>query len=161
MRIRNTGESHKEVTKQKKSIVSYYYFCLMIEGSGAGPGAASGAGSVLVTNGSRCWSGGSKNIRILRIRIPNTCPHTEIYMYHNRGNPSHFSLEPSTSATVLLHYCIFCNNCFTKPCFSNSTSGLYSIMIFFHLWPMRKKEWNNFSYFLNNIGFLTKENLHL
>jgi hypothetical protein len=36
-----------------------YYFCLMMEGSGVGPGAE----SVLVTNGSGCGSGKPKNIR--------------------------------------------------------------------------------------------------
>ncbi len=40
-----------------------YYFCLMMERSGAG------SGTVLVTNGSGCGSGRPKNIRI---RIPNT-----------------------------------------------------------------------------------------
>jgi hypothetical protein len=77
-------------SQNRRNQLFSHYCCLMIEGSGAGSRAASGAGSVLVINGSRCGSGRSKNKRILRIRIPNTCPHTEIYMYHNRGNPSHF-----------------------------------------------------------------------
>jgi hypothetical protein len=40
-----------------------------MEGSEAGSGAESGAGSVLVTKGSGCGSGRPKNIRILWIRI--------------------------------------------------------------------------------------------
>jgi hypothetical protein len=59
-------KSHKEVTVQNRINQGFsYYFCLMIEGSGAG----SGAGSVLVINGSGYGSGRPKSIRIL---IPNT-----------------------------------------------------------------------------------------
>ncbi len=57
-------QSHKKITKQYPEIKVFlsYYFCLMMEGPGSG----------LVTNGSECGSRRPKNIRILRIRIPNT-----------------------------------------------------------------------------------------
>jgi hypothetical protein len=87
-------KSHKEVTRQGFS----YYFCLMTEGSGAGPG------SVLVTNGSGCGSGRPKNIRILqmRIRIPNSaCTFVDVLnaVLHVH-NPA---LDLLLQASVVLH----------------------------------------------------------
>ncbi len=68
MRIRNTGKitsflKHKVIKKSQygRNQCFSYYFCLMMEGSGAGP--------VLENNGSGCGSGRPKNIRI---RIRNT-----------------------------------------------------------------------------------------
>ncbi len=68
MRVQNTGTFyHYSQLKVKKKLQKSgnqrfsYYFCVMMEGSGAG--------SVLVTNGSGCGSGSPKNIRIW---IPNT-----------------------------------------------------------------------------------------
>ncbi len=69
MRIRNTGtftsffkdKKWKKLQKIVEIKVFLTIFCLMMEGSGAG--------SILVTNGSGCGSGRPENIRI---RIPNT-----------------------------------------------------------------------------------------
>jgi hypothetical protein len=63
-------KSHKEVTKGFSN-----YFCLMMEGSGAG--------SVPPTNGSGSGSGRPKNLRILRIRIRLRLRNTVYGIYHN------------------------------------------------------------------------------
>ncbi len=61
-------------SQNRRNQVFSYYYCSMMEGSGAG----SGARSVLVTNGSGCGSGRPKT---LRIRIPNTTSH--VFLYHH------------------------------------------------------------------------------
>ncbi len=58
-------KSHKAVTKYKQS--RFFLVFLLDDG-----GSAAGSRSILVTNGSGCGSRRPKNIRILRIRIPNT-----------------------------------------------------------------------------------------
>jgi hypothetical protein len=67
IRIRNNGKkswrSHK--TEEIKVFLTIF---ACVEGSADG----SVAGSVLVTAGAECGSGSPQNIRILRIRIPNT-----------------------------------------------------------------------------------------
>jgi hypothetical protein len=61
---------HSSKIKSHKGFFSYFFF-LMMEGSGDGSRAESGAGSVLVNNGTEYRSGRPKNIRILWIRILN------------------------------------------------------------------------------------------
>ncbi len=60
MQIQNIGKKSQRRWNQGFS----YYFLLMMEGSGTG----SRAGSVLVSNGSRCGSRTPKNMRIQQIR---------------------------------------------------------------------------------------------
>jgi hypothetical protein len=88
MRIWNTGTIY----------IILHRFCLIMEGSGYG----SGAGTVLVTNGSGCGSGRPKNIRMLGIWIrdpQHCCKHnkklmnTYLMRHYNLGKPLQTCVE--------------------------------------------------------------------
>ncbi len=84
MRIRSTGTFTSFFKDNSRNHGFSYYFCWMIE--------RSGAGSVLVTNGSGSGSGRPKNIRILRDRI----------RIRNIGTPTSSNAFSSAAPLILL-----------------------------------------------------------